>query len=149
MPRNSKKSNCETKKEVTLDRSCNPATKGHFSSLLVSNIFLNPLFLLSTSRFFLQLLNTVFFFLKREIAYCYRLLSALQKVKCLGFFKVFARSVRMLFLFSLIHFVVHSHLYQIATRVLFFSLIRTHNSICKRFALSKPLLCFHWTVPPL
>ena len=29
---------------MTLDRSCNPAIKGHFPSLLISNIFCYPLF---------------------------------------------------------------------------------------------------------
>ena len=34
-----------SKKEVTLDSGLYPAIKGHFSSLLISNIFCNPLFL--------------------------------------------------------------------------------------------------------
>ena len=33
-----------TKTEVTLDRIVLPATKGHFCSILVSNIFPDPLF---------------------------------------------------------------------------------------------------------
>ena len=32
---------------MTLDHGCKPTIKGHFCSLLISNIFSNPLFLLS------------------------------------------------------------------------------------------------------
>ena len=38
----------EAKKEMTLDRIFTHTIKGHFCSFLVSNIFLNPHFLLST-----------------------------------------------------------------------------------------------------
>ena len=43
-----------------------PTTKGHFCSLLISNIFCDPLFLLSTLCFCLTALKHIFWFLREN-----------------------------------------------------------------------------------
>ena len=44
---------------MTLDRGCKPTIKGHFCSLLISNIFSYPLFLLSTFDPLQQILQNI------------------------------------------------------------------------------------------
>ena len=121
---------------MTLDRSCNPTIKGHLCSLLVSNILLNPLFLLSTSRYVPFDPKTLFtnFFNKNTV--CFFCLLPFAKGESDFSAAIFTRSDLITPIFS--HFYIMRN-----TAVYFFTPIGSLFS----FRRKSPFLIFHRTVP--